>query len=206
MTKVKICGITNLEDAQAAVKAGCDALGFIFYKKSPRYITPAKAAKIAKSLPKGIFKIGVFVDSTEKNIKRIAETCGLDMLQFHGHESPELCRRLRQHKIIKVLHVKNRLDTQNMLRYKPFAWLFDTFNSKKMGGTGKGFDWALIRNIKVKEPIFLSGGLNAANVGKAIKLIHPDWVDVSTSLETRPGKKDHKRIREFINAAKKVAL
>jgi phosphoribosylanthranilate isomerase len=201
MVKVKICGITNLRDALISVEAGCDALGFLFYKKSPRYIAPLAAKKIIKSLPRKVTKIGVFVNSQEKSIKNIAKACSLDILQFHGNESAEFCRKFKRYKVIKAFRIKNKIDSAKVCKYKTFAYLFDTFSQSKFGGTGKAFNWCLLRNIK--KPIFLSGGLNAGNVNKAIQAAHPVWVDASSSLEAAPGKKDPKKVREFIQSAKK---
>ena len=204
MVKVKICGITNEEDAVASVNFGCDAVGFVFYKKSSRYITPDIASAIAKRLPKQVIKVGVFVNSQEKSIKDIAKLCNLDILQFHGDETPEFCRKFKGYKIIKAFRVKDEVNLEKVLKYKIFAYLFDTFTKTKIGGTGKKFDWKLIRHIdKIKRPIFLSGGLNAKNVKSALEVVKPHWVDVSSSVEIRRGKKDHKRIKEFIQAAKK---
>lgn len=204
MVKVKICGITNLEDAQAALDAGADALGFVFYKKSPRYVSPGCAADIikGKGLPKRIKKVGVFVNAREGRIRQIARSCGLDMLQFHGNESPEFCARFKGQKVVKAFRIKKRVDLQGILRYKTYAYLFDTFVKEKAGGTGKKFNWQLIRELGLKRPVFLSGGLTERNVLKAIKEISPDWVDVSSSVETRPGKKDYKKVERFIRAAK----
>jgi len=203
MVKVKICGITNLEDARVSVAAGCDALGFLFYKKSPRYISVQKAKEIIKDIPKNIIKIGVFVNATEKNIKEVAKECGLDILQFHGNESPEFCKKFKRYKIIKVFRIKNRSSLRDVLKYKVFAYLFDTYSSSKLGGTGKKFTWELLDQLgDLKQSIFLSGGLNAKNVQAAIKAVHPQWVDASSSLESLPGKKDHKRVKSFIAAAK----
>ncbi len=203
MVKVKICGITNLKDALAAVGAGCDALGFVFYKKSPRYITPAKAAGIIRCLPAGIIKIGVFVDASEKTIKRISTVCRLDLLQFHGHETAGFCKKFRGLKIIKAFRIRNKEDLACVLDYKVFAYLFDAFSRSGFGGTGKKFDWKLLRHLKKPtRPVFLSGGLTARNVGKAISLLHPDWVDACTSLEATPGKKNHKKLKAFISRAK----
>jgi len=205
MIKVKICGITNLEDALNSVKAGCNALGFVFYRKSPRYITPDKASRIIKHLPSDILKMGVFVNAEEKTIKRIARLCSLDMLQFHGNESPEFCKKFKGYKIIKAFRVKDRIKLENLLNYKIFAYLFDTFVKSKMGGTGKKFNWVLVRNLKgLRKPIFLSGGLNAKNVKEAIRQVRPNWLDVSSSVEIKPGKKDPKKVKEFIEAAKKA--
>jgi phosphoribosylanthranilate isomerase len=205
VTKVKICGITNLEDARDSVKAGCNALGFVFYKKSPRYIKPEKANKIIKELPKNVKKIGVFVNAKEKTIRYIAKICGLDMLQFHGDETPQFCQRFSNYKVIKAFRIKDKIGLRKILKYKTFAYLFDTFVLEKIGGTGRKFNWNLLRKIdKIKQQIFLSGGLNTRNVKEAIKIVRPGWVDVSSSLELRPGKKNYKKIEEFIGVVKKV--
>ncbi|MEK6714780.1 MAG: phosphoribosylanthranilate isomerase [Candidatus Omnitrophota bacterium] len=203
MTKVKICGITNLADARASINAGCDALGFVFFRKSPRYIKPAKAKAIIKNLPKNILKIGVFVNSKEKTIKRIAKFCGLDILQFHGNESTEFCRRFISYKVIKAIRVKDKVDLKYILKYNPFAYLFDAFMESKPGGTGKKFDWRFIGHLDgIKKPVFLSGGLSADNVKKAIEIVNPDWVDVSSSVEVGPGKKDQRKLLEFVRKVK----
>ncbi len=205
MVKVKICGITNLEDALDSLDAGCDALGFVFYENSPRYITPEKASRIIKNLPRRVLKIGVFVNAREKTVKRIARLCGLDMLQFHGSESLKFCGKFKGYKIIKAFRVKDKVAPQEILKYKTFAYLFDTFVKSKAGGTGKNFSWKLVRHIDgLTRPVFLSGGLTAQNVKKAIEAVHPEWVDVSSSVEARPGKKDYKKVKEFIESAKKV--
>lgn len=203
MVKVKICGITNLGDALCAVNAGCDAIGFIFYKKSPRYITPERAKEIILGLPGEVTKIGVFVNQREKTIKDIAKSCGFDILQFHGNESAEFCSRFKGRKIIKTFRVKDRIDLKEISRYRVFAYLFDTFTDAQFGGTGRKFDWKLIRHLGVlTQPVFLSGGLNEKNVAKAVVSVKPAWVDVCSSIENSPGKKDHKKVKEFIKAAK----
>jgi phosphoribosylanthranilate isomerase len=203
MIKVKICGITNLDDALAAVEAGYDAIGFVFYKKSSRYIAPPAAKKIVARLPGGVIKIGVFVNEQENVIKKIAKLCKLDILQFHGEEAPEFCRRFKGHKVIKVFRVKDKIDLEKIKQYKVSAYLFDSFSKTRPGGTGKGFNWEILRGLKgIARPIFLSGGLNARNVSKAVAIVHPDWVDVSSSLELCPGRKDHAKVKRFIQAAK----
>lgn len=207
MVKVKICGITNLEDAKLAVDAGCDALGFVFYRLSPRYISPGKAAQIIRKLPRSVVKVGVFVNAREKNIKRIAKLCRLNMLQFHGNESAKFCDRFKEYKVIKVFRVKDYLDPKIVLEYKPFAYMFDTFSRKKLGGTGEIFNWKLVRHIEcLKRPVFLSGGLDRKNVRAAIKAAHPDWVDACSSLEAKPGKKDANKVKRFISVAKKESI
>lgn len=207
MVKVKVCGITNLKDARASVEAGCDALGFVFYKKSPRYITPEKAKAIIRELPTHIIKIGVFANSAQKFVKKIAKICSLDILQFHGNETVEFCNNFKDYKVIKAFRVKDRIALEHIAQYNTFAYLFDTFSKTKMGGTGRKFDWSLIRHVDgLKKPIFLSGGLHKENVKEAIEAVHPDWVDVSSSVELEPGKKDHKKVKKFIQAVKNSAL
>ena len=207
MVKVKICGITNLEDALKSADAGCDALGFVFYKKSPRYITPEKASKIIRHLPPHIIKIGVFVDAQEKTIRRIANLCHLDMLQFHGRESPAFCARFSDHKIIKAFRVKKKIEVKDILKYKTLAYLFDTFVKSKRGGTGKKFNWKLVADIDgIGSLVFLSGGLTVKNIKEAIGVVRPHWVDVSSSVEVSRGKKDGKRVKDFVKAAKEIQI
>lgn len=209
MVKVKVCGITNFEDAAVSAQAGCDALGFIFYKKSPRYISPEKASAIIKKLSghPHIAKIGVFANAREKTVRRVLKTCSLDMLQFHGNESPEFCRRFKGYRVIKAFRVRNKIHLGRVLDYHPFAFLFDTFVDRKIGGTGKPFNWKMVRHINgIKRPVFLSGGLNARNVKRAIGIAHPEWVDVSSGVEIKPGKKNRHKVRQFIKAAKRAAV
>lgn len=219
MVKVKICGITNLEDALYAVSQGADALGFIFYKKSPRYIKPEKAKVIIRQLPRFVKKVGVFVNAREATIRSIRHKLELDMLQFHGNESADFCRIFRRFKIIKAFRVnsegsavgrlypvgKAKIEIADLLKYDVWAYLFDTFEKDKFGGTGKSFDWRILNSLKdVKKIIFLSGGLNFRNVGKALKSFSAHWVDASSSLESRPGKKDFDKISRFIKNAKRA--
>lgn len=206
MVKVKICGITNSEDAKAAIDAGCDALGFVFYKKSPRYIAPRKAQEIIRQLPPRTVKTGVFVNAPIARIRHIAKLCKLDMVQLHGNESPQFCAKLKEYRIIKVIHIKNKkLEREDLQEFKVFAYLFDSSTATKLGGTGRTFDWKLLPHpAELKSQIFLSGGLNRKNVKRAVKRVHPQWVDVSSSVEILPGEKDSKKIKEFINAAKQT--
>jgi phosphoribosylanthranilate isomerase len=205
MVKVKICGITNLKDARDAVRSGCDGLGFVFFKGSQRYIEPKKAGSIIRELPSGIIKIGVFANARKETVKRIATLCKLDILQFHGNESPQFCARFTKYKVIKTFRVKNKIDSQDIKRYKVFAYLFDTFVKSKIGGTGKKFNWEFLTSelAGINKPVFLSGGLNAKNVLQAIKIVKPQWVDVSSSVEKKPGVKDPDKVRKFIKTAKK---
>ena len=202
MVKVKICGITNLDDALAAVKAGADALGFVFYEKSPRYITPVEARLIIRRLPKRVLSVGVFVNAREATIRRIARECGLDMLQFHGSESPEFCARFTGARVIKAFRIKDRAAAARATRYATFARLFDSCAGTAFGGTGKQFDWSLAAPGRAAGVFFLSGGLDAGTVRRAVASVRPQWVDVSSGVEAAPGKKDHARMRDFVRSAK----
>ena len=203
MVKVKICGITNLNDALDAASVGADALGFVFYKKSPRYISPEKAAEIIKELPVSIKKVGVFVNSDEKTVRNIKKLCKLDILQFHGDETPSFCRKFKGSKVIKAFRIKDKSNLNRLAGYKVWGFLFDSFDKNSYGGTGKTFDWKILKDHKLKtQKIFLSGGLNSKNVTMAIKSLKPDWVDASSSLEVRSGKKDKSKVKEFILMAK----
>ena len=201
--KVKICGITNLEDALAGFFSGADALGFVFYKRSPRYIDPLKARDISGILPKKIKRVGVFVNADIPSVKRIAKLCALDMLQFQGQESSAYCQKFKGYKVIKAFRIAAPGDLDKVSEYKTFAYLFDNFSKSQPGGTGKKFNWKILAQaVKMKPIVFVSGGLTAGNVRQAIKLLKPDWVDVSSSLESKPGKKDHQKIKRFIRAIK----
>jgi phosphoribosylanthranilate isomerase len=203
MVKVKICGITNLEDALMSFFSGAQALGFVFYKKSPRYISPLEARNIARILPKKISCVGVFVNENVATVKKIARFCGLDMLQFHGKESPEYCRQFKGYKVIKAFRIRKQEDLDSISKYRTFAYLFDSFSKTKPGGTGNKFNWKILtKSAKIEPAVFLSGGLTAGNVRGAVKLLKPDWVDVSSALELKPGKKDHKKIKKFVQEAR----
>jgi len=204
MVKVKICGITNLKDAQEAVKAGCDALGFVFYQKSPRYISPEDAGEIIRKLPGNILRVGVFVNARENFIKTVAKSCALNLLQLHGDESPEFCARFKKYRLIKAFRIRKKLVPKDILKYRTEAYLFDGFSSNSYGGTGKKFSWALLKKLgPIRQEFFLSGGLNLKNVRLALREVNPSWVDVSSSLEISPGKKDPLKVINFIKVVKK---
>ncbi len=202
-TKIKICGITNLPDAQLAVGLGADALGFIFYPKSPRYIPVAKAADICNALPPFVAKVGVFVDELEFEIEKALSECLLNALQFHGDEPPGFCQKFAA-KSIKAIRVRDEGSLRAAAEYDVDALLLDTYTDAERGGTGKTFDWSLA--VKAKEtlarPIILSGGLNTANVQEAIRKVKPYAVDVSSGVEREPGKKDPEKLRRFIELVK----
>lgn len=204
MVKVKICGITNLEDAQAAVEEGADMLGFIFYNKSPRYIKPEKAKEIISNLPQEIEKVALFVNEEKGAVadalSRIRE---INLLQFHGDETPDYCNAFNK-RIIKAIRVKNKDSIRELASYNVNFFLLDAWKKDVYGGTGLNFDWKLTENAKqYKVPIILSGGLNPDNVKKAIELVKPYAVDVSSGVEISPGKKDSELIKKFIQEAKK---
>lgn len=203
MTKVKICGITNLDDALTCASRGADFLGFIFYRKSPRFIPPETAASIAGHLPPGMLKVGVFVNEKPQVVRRTAESCGLDFLQFHGDETPTYMRQFKEFRVIRAVRVKGRRSLLGLKDYAPAFFLFDTFAEGRFGGTGEPFDWRLLESFKkLKRPFFVSGGLAPDNVGRLLERIHPYAVDVSSGVEKRPGKKDKKLVRAFMRAVK----
>ena len=203
-TKVKICGITNLADALAAVEAGADALGFMFYEASPRFVPPKVAAEIVRALPPFVAKVGVFVNASADAVTSIVEECGLDTLQFHGDEPPEFCRRFRL-KTIKAFRVRDARSLEQMAAYQSEAWLLDTFVAGKLGGTGEPFNWDLAREAgRRNSRVILAGGLTPANVAQAVRQVRPFAVDVSSGVELSLGTKDPARIRAFIAAAKSV--
>jgi phosphoribosylanthranilate isomerase len=202
MVKVKICGITNIEDARRAVSLGADALGFVFYSKSPRYVKPEAAAMMIRALPRKVRKVGVFVDASPRTVRRIAKACGLDMVQLHGNESAQACLKCKPYPVIKAFRVGRRFDPDVCRKYDTAAYLFDAYSPKKFGGTGTAFDWTVLSQSRFNCGFFLSGGLNSRNVPGAIRAARPDWVDASSSLESSPGKKDSRRVAAFIRAVK----
>ena len=204
--RVKICGITNIDDALAAAGLGADALGFIFWEKSPRNVSVDSAAQIIRKLPPFVTKVGVFVNETLANIRRAVEEAGIDCVQLHGDETPEFVRETLSATrvgLIKALRVKDRKDIEGMERYCASAYLLDTFRPGAMGGTGEVFDWDIAVEAREKGRIILSGGLNPANITEAIKRVSPYAVDAGSGVEARPGKKDFDRMKSFIEKAKK---
>jgi phosphoribosylanthranilate isomerase len=202
--KVKICGITNAPDALAAVEAGADMLGFMFYEKSPRQVSVRAASEIIRELPPFIVKVGVFVDASEDLVMRAIGDCRLDMLQFHGDETPEYCAQFGAMSM-KAFRVRDAESLQELPNYSTEAFLLDGFVADKLGGTGEKFNWDLaIEAKKLGRPIFLAGGLTPQNVADAVKRVQPYGVDVSSGVEAERGKKDHAKVREFIKSAKGV--
>ena len=200
--KVKICGITNAIDANAAVQAGADALGFIFYEDSPRYIRPDLAAEIISGLPPFVSTVGVFVNASIDMTNEVCWSTGIHIAQLHGDESPNFCRELRT-PIIKAIRVRDKSWVSNAEKYSVKAILLDSFSKKQYGGTGKTFDWNVVKNSSHR--IILSGGLNPENVAEAIKTVQPYGGDVGSGLEQNLGHKDHFKIQAFVKAVKNLS-
>jgi len=204
-TRVKICGITNPADAQVAVEAGADALGFIFYEKSPRYMTIPKVAEITTQLNPFIMKVGVFVDADDDFVARAIAEAGLTMLQFHGSEPPDFCTQFGLMSM-KAFRVRDAESLNALENYNTDAYLLDSYAPGTLCGTGEKFNWDLaVAARKLGKPIFLAGGLTPENVADAVRKVQPFAVDVSSGVESAPGKKDHDKVRAFIQNAKVVA-
>ena len=199
--KVKICGMTNLKDIKVAVDGGVDAVGFIFYKKSPRSVTMQAVREIVLELPPFVDSVGVFVNETAEQINKIADHCKLDRVQLHGDESPAFCKKIRR-RVIKAIRVKDMQSLKKLSEYPVSSFLLDTFSQDHYGGTGKVFDWNLAYPAKKYGPIILAGGLTPINVRQAIQRIQPYGVDVCSGVESQPGMKDHKKMQAFLKNVK----
>lgn len=207
-TKVKICGLTTLEDARFVSGALADYLGFIFYPESPRYVDPAKAGAIINWL-EGPGKVGVFVNQPLDDVNSIAKQTGVDYVQLHGNESPDYCS-LVEKPIIKVFHVSSETTRDDLVeQIDPYMehvefFLFDTKVDGKWGGTGQTFDWNILKEISNEKPFFLSGGLNPENIEDAIQKVQPYAVDLSSGLEESPGLKDFDKIELFFDKMRDI--
>lgn len=206
MTKVKICGITNLEDALVAQEAGADILGFVF-TESPRRIEAKTARDIIERVSKDIKFSALFVNEKKEAVDRIVNELGrADFIQFHGDETPDYCRQFRGHNIIKAFRIKDESSLDKIAEFKGLDFvLLDTFKETQYGGTGQAFNWEVaIKAKRYNIPLFLSGGLNPANVKEAVLRVRPFAVDVSSGVEKVPGKKDPELVKRFIDIAKSV--
>ncbi|MCA1847875.1 MAG: phosphoribosylanthranilate isomerase [Actinobacteria bacterium] len=203
MVKVKVCGITNPEDARVAADAGADAIGLVF-AESPRRVSVERAREIAAALPEGVLKVGVFVDADPGEVLRIAREVGLDYAQLHGDEPPEALAEIRDGGVgvMKALRVRNAEALAAVERYEADLFLLDAWSAKVRGGTGARFDWELAKSLRGRDNIVVSGGLGPENVREAIEYFEPYGVDASSSLEERPGKKSGERVRRFVRAAR----
>lgn len=200
--KVKICGITNLDDAMAAVDFGADALGFVFFKGSPRYIPCDSAASIIKNLPPFLTTVGVFVNEQPEHIENVITMVGIDVIQLHGEEPPERYTFTRQ--VIKAMRVETLESLDPLINYRgeASAFLLDTFTPDLFGGTGKIFNWDIALEAKQFGRIILAGGLTPDNVAEAVRRVRPYGVDVSSGIEFEKGRKDFKKMQMFIERAK----
>jgi phosphoribosylanthranilate isomerase len=204
-TKVKICGITSVTDGLAAAEAGADMIGLMFYEQSPRHISLAQAAEISRSLPPFVLCVGVFVNPGEALVARAIAECGLNLLQFHGDENSDFCTQFGVMSV-KALRVREAESLKTLENFKTDAFLLDAYSKSSLGGTGETFNWELaIEAQKLGKPIFLAGGLTPENVAAAVKKVRPFAVDVSSGVESAPGKKQAEKMRAFIVAAKSVA-
>lgn len=203
MTLVKVCGITNLEDAHAAARSDADAIGLVF-AGSPRRVDVDQARQMAAALPDGMLKVGVFVNEDSERVLRIASEVGLDYVQLHGDESPQTVTNLRARglKVIKALRVRDGASLEALEDYEADFYLLDAYSEKARGGTGEKFDWEVAKALRGYANILVSGGLTPENVRAAVEFFEPYGVDASSSLEDAPGKKNGERVRRFVSAAK----
>jgi phosphoribosylanthranilate isomerase len=201
-TRVKICGITNLADALAAVEAGADALGLNFYEKSPRHVLVKTAAEISKQLPPFVLRAGVFVNADEDLVTRAIGECSLSLLQFHGDEPPEFCTQFGLMSM-KAFRIRDAESLKEIPNFTTDAYLLDAYSPEARGGTGEKFNWDLaVEAQKFGKPIFLAGGLTPENVAEAVRKVRPFGVDVSSGVESSPGKKDAAKVRAFIRSVR----
>lgn len=200
--KVKICGLTTPEDAEAAVEAGADLLGLVFYEKSPRAVDIETAMRVARAIPPYILRVGLFVNASPTLIADAIAKVGLQLLQFHGDESPDFCRQFGM-MTMKAFRVAGPETLDRLQEYVTDAWLLDAHVSGQFGGTGRTFDWGIAaRASRLGKPVFLAGGLTPENVGKAVAEVRPYGVDVSGGVEAAPGRKDPAKMRAFVQAAR----
>lgn len=192
--KIKICGLTRREDVEAAVKAGAEYLGFIFYSKSPRFITPEKAAEISKDIPDNVKKVGVFVNADLEKVREVIEECGIDVVQLHGFESAEYARDLHDVEVWKVVSLGDEEDLKEALRFPADAILVDSMTKTQLGGTGMLCDWRLAAQLSEKCRVVLAGGINPDNIELAAARVKPAIIDVNSGVEIAPGIKDKDKI------------
>ncbi|WP_298439520.1 phosphoribosylanthranilate isomerase [Geobacter sp.] len=201
MVRVKICGITSLEDALVAIDAGADALGFVFHDPSPRHVTPDLAAEIIAGLPPFVQTVGLFVNRPIDFVNETAARCRLDLVQLHGDEPPEFCDAVAR-RVIKAFRIKDITSLDPIRHYRVAAHLLDAYSPKAYGGTGMTFNWDIAKTAREFGPLILAGGLTPDNVREAVETVMPCGVDVSGGVESAPGRKDAAKVREFIRRAK----
>ncbi|RKY76660.1 phosphoribosylanthranilate isomerase [candidate division KSB1 bacterium] len=195
MLRVKICGITNIDDALLAARLGADALGFIFYPKSPRYVSPQAAGEIIHQLPPFVERVGVFVDENLAKIKQIVKQSGITTVQLSGQESPEFCHQFHL-PVIKTFRVQGGRVFPQIAEYHVHGYLFDAYDPHLPGGTGKTCDWKIAREAKKFGHLILAGGLKAENLAEALEYVQPYGVDICSGVEQAPGHKDYDKLRQ----------
>ncbi len=198
VTRVKICGITNIDDAKGVVAAGADALGFVFHPASPRYVAPEDVADIVAALPPFVTTVGLFVNTPAVKIHQIMVQTGLQLIQLHGDETAAECHLHPPYSVIKALRVRDEQSLNHLDDYPVAALLLDAWSDEHYGGSGRQFDWQLVSRATMNKPLILAGGLNPANVATAIQLVNPYAVDVSSGVEREPGHKDLTLVAQFI--------
>jgi phosphoribosylanthranilate isomerase len=205
MVRVKICGITNVADALAAIDAGANLLGFNFYEKSPRYISEAEAGKIRPQLPKKVEAVGIFVNTPAEEVAERCKSLKLNAAQLHGDETPEIVAEIaRSIPVFKAFSVEPDFRLESLDAYPgAFAFLFDAAHTGQYGGTGHSTDWDLAQRAATGHRIILAGGLKVENVAAAVRIVRPYAVDVASGIESKPGKKDHALLREFIQEVRR---
>jgi phosphoribosylanthranilate isomerase len=197
--EIKICGITNMEDASFVTRCGADAIGFIFYAKSPRHVTPERVKEIIAKIPTEITKVGVFVNHDVAEVNETIDFCGLDLVQLHGDESPVYCGQFPQSQVIKTFAPRTEDDLAKVKEYPVKAILVDAHDPVRYGGTGEQADWSLAAKVKAMHPLILAGGLSMANIKEAIEQASPHAVDINSGVEIAPGKKDHQKVKAIID-------
>jgi phosphoribosylanthranilate isomerase len=203
--KVKVCGITSYEDAAMALDQGVSALGFNFFPRSPRYLDPADAQRILRRLPPFVVAVGLFVNGRQEDVVETARTARVQVLQFHGDESADYCRGFSDWLLIKALRIGEGRIEENLSEYPVSAFLLDSKDDALFGGTGKSFDWRRAKEIGSIRPIILAGGLRPDNVREAIRTVQPYAVDVCSGVERALGKKDMRKLTEFMNEVRNAS-
>jgi phosphoribosylanthranilate isomerase len=206
MVRVKICGITSAADAQAAIEAGANLLGFNFYTRSPRHISEDQAAEIRSKLPRSVKAVGIFVNWLAADVITLRSSVGLDAVQLHGDESPEAVAEIAPVvPVIKAFRVEPEFPITTLDEYsEAFAFLFDAAHTGQYGGTGRTTDWDVARRASLRHRIILAGGLKVENVAAAVRIVRPYGIDVASGVESSPGKKDHGLLREFIKEVRRA--
>ncbi len=209
-TRIKMCGMTREKDVEAGVNAGLDALGFIFYEKSPRNVYPDFVRAVISKVPPFVDCVGVFVDRDREEVQEIIEYCGLSHAQLHGKESPKYCERVERFTspchVIKAFRVGTNSKKEDFSPYDDLVhgYLLDTYEKGSVGGTGTSFDWSIIEALELQRPMILAGGLSPDNVENAIRNISPFGVDVNSGVEVEPGVKDHELLKEFVRIVRQT--